>query len=66
MDVVLLLKAPAAISVGTARKNENSVAARRDRPNSMPPMIVAPDRDVPGISAKACAKPTLSASAQLI
>ena len=30
----------------------------------MPPMIVAPERDVPGISANACASPTLSASVQ--
>ena len=54
--------APAAMSVGTARKNENSVAALRERPKSIPPMIVAPDRDVPGIRAKAWAMPTLSAS----
>ena len=30
----------------------------------MPPMIVAPERDVPGISANACAKPIFSASVQ--
>src|SRR5689334_2537793 len=47
-----------------ARKNENSVAACRDRPNSMPPIIVAPEREVPGISAKACAQPIFSASVQ--
>jgi hypothetical protein len=45
-----------------ARKKENSVAARRDSPNSMPPMMVAPERDVPGMSANACARPILSAS----
>ena len=54
--------APAQISVGTARKNENSVAARRDRPNSNPPMMVAPERDVPGINANDCAMPIFSAS----
>ena len=32
----------------------------------MPPMIVAPERDVPGISANACAMPTFSASGQRI
>ena len=32
----------------------------------MPPMMVAPEREVPGISAKHCAKPTLSASSQVI
>ena len=30
----------------------------------MPPMIVAPERDVPGISANACAQPIFSASDQ--
>ena len=30
----------------------------------MPPMIVAPDRDVPGINANACAQPIFSASVQ--
>ena len=54
------------MSVGTARKNENSVAARRDKPNSMPPMMVAPEREVPGISAKHCANPTFSASSQVM
>jgi hypothetical protein len=38
------------------------VAALRDRPNIMPPMMVAPERLVPGISAKAWAQPTLKAS----
>ena len=33
---------------GMARKNENSVAALRDRPNSMPPMIVEPERECRG------------------
>ena len=42
-----------------ARKNENSVAALRDMPNSMPPMIVAPERDVPGTRASACAQADL-------
>ena len=32
----------------------------------MPPMMVAPERDVPGISAKHCAMPTFSASSQVI
>ena len=43
-----------------------SVAARRDRPNSSPPMIVAPDREVPGMSAKHWAQPTFSASSQVM
>ena len=52
--------------VGIARKNENSVAARRDKPKKIPPIMVAPEREVPGIIAKACAKPTFSASRQVI
>ncbi|MNC83978.1 hypothetical protein D3C75_1382390 [compost metagenome] len=52
--------------VGMARKNENSVAALRDRPNSSPPMMVDPEREVPGIIARHCAKPTLRASGQRI
>src|SRR5260221_14224022 len=42
----------AANMIGTARKKENSVATWRERPNIIPPMIVAPDRDVPGRSAE--------------
>ena len=44
----------------------NSVATWRDSPNSMPPMMVAPERLVPGISANACAMPTFSASSGVI
>jgi hypothetical protein len=43
-----------------AKKNENSAAALRDRPNSKRPMIVAPEREVPGISVGHCAQPTFS------
>ena len=45
-----------------ARKNENSAAVRRDRPLSKPPMIVAPERLVPGISASAWNRPSFTAS----
>ena len=44
--------ADAAIIVGIARKNENSAATERDAPNSMAPMMVAADREVPGIMAR--------------
>ena len=37
--------------VGIARKKENSVAALRDKPANIPPTIVAPEREVPGIIA---------------
>src|SRR5712672_1035828 len=56
-------KAVAANMVGIARKKENSVAAGRDKPRSKPPMMVAPEREVPGIMDKACAKPIQVASA---
>ncbi|MNT69304.1 hypothetical protein D3C72_2076120 [compost metagenome] len=50
--------------VGMARKNENSVAALRDRPNSKPPMMVEPEREVPGIIARHWAQPIFRASLQ--
>ena len=56
----------AANMMGTARKKENSVAASRDSPKIIPPMMVAPERDVPGISEKHCARPTFSASFQFM
>ncbi len=52
--------------VGIARKNENSVAALRERPNSRPPMMVAPDREVPGIIARHWAQPIFRASFQVM
>ena len=43
------------------REEEGELGRRlARRPNSMPPMMVAPERLVPGISAKACATPTFS------
>ena len=56
----------AAIITGTARKNENSVATLRSKPHIMPPIMVLPEREVPGIRASICAKPTTSASLTLI
>ena len=47
----------AATMVGIARKNENSTAVARDAPNSMAPIIVAAERDVPGIIARHWIKP---------
>jgi len=37
---------------GIARKKENSADAVRDTPVSIPPRMVAPEREVPGISDK--------------
>ena len=42
-------KALAPNITGIARKNVNSAATYLDTPKSRPPMIVAPERDVPGI-----------------
>ena len=36
---------------GIARKKENSAATKREQPRNTAPRIVAPDREVPGISA---------------
>ena len=47
--------------VGIAKKNENSVATTRLNPNSIPPIIVAADLDVPGIDAKHWNTPTPNA-----
>src|SRR5256885_13272919 len=56
----------AAPKIGMPRKNENSVAACREAPNHSPPIIVAPEREVPGQSARHCTKPIFSASIRLI
>ena len=37
---------------GILRKNENSAAMCLEVPSKSPPMMVAPERDVPGINAK--------------
>ena len=47
--------------IGIDIKNEKRAAALRVRPNIKPAVIVIPERDVPGISANACAKPRKSA-----
>ena len=44
-----IFKRDAPSIMGIAIKNENSAAAARLTPNSIPPMIVEPERDVPGI-----------------
>ena len=35
--------------VGIAKKNVNSAATEREHPSTKPPMMVAPERDVPGM-----------------
>ena len=44
------LSADAPSITGIARKKENSAAAVRDTPVSIPPRMVEPERDVPGMS----------------
>ena len=47
--------------VGIARKNVNSAAARFSTPISMPPTMVAPERETPGIIANTWNSPMSSA-----
>src|SRR6185312_11970206 len=47
--------------VGTARKKVNLVAATRSTPRSSPPRMVAPEREVPGISASTWQSPLWNA-----
>ena len=54
--------AAAATMAGIARRNVKRAAASRRTPRNMPIAIVEPDRDMPGISADACAHPISSAS----
>ena len=49
---------------GTASRNENRAAPKRVSPSARPIVIVTPEREVPGISASACAQPISSASRQ--
>ena len=50
---------------GIARKNVNLDATERVQPSSRPPMIVEPERDVPGISESTWKQPIPSAVFQL-
>ena len=46
---------------GMARKKVNWLTQGRLMPQSMPPTMVAPLREVPGIMASTCHRPTASA-----
>ena len=48
---------------GTPSTNENRAAASRRKPENMPAVMVAPDRDTPGTSAAAWATPMANAAA---
>src|SRR5512140_3544256 len=51
--------------VGRARKNEYSVATFRSNPTKSPPMIVEPDRDIPGSNEAHWATPIQKADFRL-
>ena len=48
-----------------ARKNASRVAATRSRSRNRPGLMVAPERDTPGIRATHCTKPMITASFRL-
>ncbi len=48
---------PAPSVIGMASKKEKRAASYRERPRSIPPAKVAPERDIPGIKARAWYKP---------
>ena len=53
---------PAPAMAGIPSKNPKRAAASRRNPRKSPPLIVAPERLMPGMSASACARPTMSPS----
>ena len=55
------LRPDAPAMTGMARKKVNWDAQARLMPQSRPPMMVEPLRDVPGMSASTCHAPTISA-----
>ena len=52
----------AAAVIGAEIMNENRAASARPSPTNLPPVIVEPEREIPGINAKHCATPTQSAA----
>src|SRR5439155_616470 len=54
----------AAPMIGVASRKANRAASSFESPIRRPPPIVAPEREKPGISASACAAPTLNAPRQ--
>lgn len=48
--------------VGIPKKNENSAEIKRDAPSKIPPKIVAPEREVPGIKASTWKRPIKKAN----
>jgi hypothetical protein len=56
---------PEANTAGMASRKPNLAAKGRSNPSARPALMVAPDRDTPGISARHCASPTRSPSRQV-
>jgi len=56
---------PAATRAGMARMNVSRVVATRSRSRNRPALMVAPERDTPGIRATHCTKPMITASFRL-
>ena len=56
---------PEANTAGIASRNPNRADSGRSRPRTRPALMVAPDRDTPGISARHCATPTKRPSFQV-
>ncbi len=46
--------------IGAPRRKEKRAASARVSPRKSPAVIVAPERETPGISARACASPMIS------
>ena len=61
-----LANRPAEIIMGIDIKKENRAALGRSRTRTSPPVIVAPEREIPGNRARICAIPIQMASAQVI
>ena len=57
-----IFKSDAPIITGIAMKKENSALAVRETPLNIPPRMVEPDLDVPGMSDKTWNEPIISAS----
>ena len=53
---------PLSTTAGTDSRNEKRAAATRSKPRNSPAVIVAPERETPGMSASAWAKPMTIAS----
>ena len=56
---------PDANTAGMASRKPNRAASSRSSPRNSPALIVAPDRDTPGTSARHCARPTTTLSRQV-